>query len=63
MGVRLAPDSKRSSKISNFGHDGALSIINFMLMAKTPSNYSFEPLCYGHDPIKKDSAVEMEKGS
>jgi hypothetical protein len=57
MGLRPAPDSK----ISNFDHNGALTIRNFMLMAKTPSNYSFKHFCYGHDPIKKDSAVEMTK--
>jgi hypothetical protein len=52
MGLRLAVDSRRSPKISNFGNDEVLSIRNFMMMPKTPSNYSFEHLCYGHDPMK-----------
>jgi hypothetical protein len=53
MGLWLATGSKRSPKISYFGHDGAQSIRNlFMLMMKTPSKYSFEHLCYGHDLIK-----------
>jgi hypothetical protein len=53
MGLLPAPDSKRSPKISNFGHDRALSIRNITLMMTTPSNYSFEHLCYGHDPWSK----------
>jgi hypothetical protein len=32
--------------------NGTLSIRNFMLMTKTPSNYSFEHLSYGHEQIK-----------
>jgi hypothetical protein len=47
-----APDQKKNPEIPNFGHDRALSIRNFMLMTATPSNYSFEHLCYGHNPIK-----------
>jgi hypothetical protein len=32
------------SQIPNIGHDGALSIVNFMLMMKKPKNIEFEPV-------------------
>jgi hypothetical protein len=43
----------RSPKISNSGHDRALSIRIIMLMMTTPSNYSFEHLYFGHYPWSK----------
>jgi hypothetical protein len=58
MRLRFVPDSKRSKKKSNFGHDRVLSIRNFMLTTTAPSNYSFEHLCYSYDPIKVPKSLK-----
>jgi hypothetical protein len=37
--------------ISNIGHDGTLSLRNFIMMVKKFKNHNFEPvLAYGYDP-------------
>jgi hypothetical protein len=53
LSARIVMSSETKSHISNIGHDGALSLRNFIMMVKKSKNHNFEPfLAYGHDPAK-----------